>query len=91
MGENYYSVGNNGMELFFGEDSEDWGCLCTWPINDQEQLTPDRVRSLALLGAAVALACGGNLPHPILPSAVPQWIRDGIKRIIPIQEKNEIV
>ncbi len=94
MGELYYTVlDHNGdeRELQFSDDDEEWGCLCTFAHNDGDTLTPDRVRSLALFGAACRLEFDNLLPHGILPGAVPQWIRDEIKRIIPIEEKNEIV
>ncbi len=94
MGELYYTIlDHNGdeRELQFSDDDEEFGCLCTFDNNDQYALTPDRVRSLALFGAACRLEFDNALPHGILPGAVPQWIRDEIKRIIPVEEKNEIM
>ena len=84
MGERYYDV--NEMSLSFSEEDSEWRCLCTFPVNCGDRLGPGTIRSLALLGAAVTLACIGDLPHPILPDAVPQWIRDEIKRVIPNEE-----
>lgn len=78
MGERVYSV--NRYELQFSETSGDnYGCLCTFPGNDISLgIDIDRVRSLALLGAAVCLAVEDELEHGLLPDAVPTWIREQI-------------
>jgi hypothetical protein len=97
MGERTYRVVGYDGEYAIGFSDEDdslFGCLCTFPGNDQHKLTPDRVRELALLGAAVVLACHENeLLYPVLvtdieefyvplPAAVPRWMRAEIARIV---------
>ena len=89
MGENIYPIQDydgNWLELRFSEMDDDYSCLCTFPMNDMERLDADRVRSLALFGAAVRLAFDGVLEHGFLPSTVPEWIRDEIDRIIDYKE-----
>jgi hypothetical protein len=94
MGCDYYEV--DGFSLHFSEDQGDWGCLCTFPYNWQQgqKLAPDDIRSLALLGAAAAIAhqeavdavvnkepiCSSFFP---IPSSVPLWIQDEIRRLVP--------
>ena len=80
MGEKIYQIGEYPLQ--FSEIDDDYVCLCTFPHNDQGVLTPDRVRSLALLGAAVVLAHGDDLEHPFLPACVPEWIRHEIDRVM---------
>jgi hypothetical protein len=100
MGERTYriAVWNSRDQLaVFSESQDDWGCLCTFPHNDQGALGPERIRSLALLGAAVALAAYNpdelnttvNAHYLILPDAVPQWIRDELMRILPPSDEEE--
>jgi hypothetical protein len=67
----------------FSEADDSIRCLCTFPFNDGERLCPDRVRSLAYLGAAVVLDQRGELEHPYLPFCLPKWMRDEIDRNIP--------
>ncbi len=95
MGEKTYTTTDyDGREYIFrfSDSVDDWLCLCTFPHNDQHELSPSRVQSLALLGAAVALVARGlierepNDQYFSLPDAVPQWIRDEIKRLIPDSE-----
>ena len=65
----------------FSEVDDTVGCLCTFPHNDvDDHIDTDRVRSLALLGAAVVLHRRGLTDGPViyLPDMIPQWIRDGI-------------
>ena len=80
MGEKIYEIGDYPLQ--FSEMDDDYVCLCTFPHNDQGQLLPDRVRSLALLGAAVVLASNDDLDHPFLPNCVPVWIRQEIDRVM---------
>ena len=80
MGEKIYEIGDYPLQ--FSEMDDDYVCLCTFPHNDQGELTPDRVRSLALLGAAVVLASNDDLDHPFLPNFVPVWIRQEIDRVM---------
>lgn len=87
MGEHVYSVDgySGGLEckkknIQFSEMDGEWQCLCTFPHNDGKEISPSRLRSLALLGAAVVLAHQGDLEeeHNFLPHCVPIWIRDEI-------------
>ena len=57
---------------------------CTFPHNDSPSLVPDRIRSLAYLGAAVALIRRGDFKDDsvYLPSSLPKWIKDEIDRIV---------
>lgn len=83
---------------FSSEDNDDFTCLCTFPGNDNGKLDNHRLRNLALLGAAVVLAVWENDQlNPVvavdvgeyfvpLPTAVPQWIRDEIIRLLPEEE-----
>jgi len=76
MGCDYYG------KLHFNENSN-VGCLCTFPHNDRaagKELTADRVRSLAYLGAAVVLEHQGELESPFMPDCLPEWIRKEIDR-----------
>lgn len=85
MGCNYYAVYNpldDDFELHFSDSDDVWGCLCTFPYNDGDKLDAERVRSLALFGAAVVLASRGDLENGFLPYAVPQWIQDEISRVV---------
>ena len=90
MGEKIYQIGEYPLQ--FSEMDDDYVCLCTFPHNDQGVLTPDRVRSLALLGAAIVLAHSNDLDHPFLPNCVPGWIRKEIDRVMNyVPELNEDV
>ncbi|MFH1485963.1 MAG: hypothetical protein ABIH46_07830, partial [Chloroflexota bacterium] len=88
MGEQVYTVVSiDGEEhyLQFSEDDVSYCCLCSFPTNDEAMgMDAERVRSLALLGAAVCLAHLDVLDHGILPLAVPEWIRKGIDRAVGI-------
>ena len=92
MGEQVYTVYGrfdtkwgewDEVEIQFSEMDDDTGCLCTFPHNDNGELDAERVRSLAMLGAAVVLAHQGELKDTnFLPFCLPQWIQDEIKRIV---------
>jgi len=87
MGENVYPIEDydgNWVEIRFSESDDGYSCLCTFPFNDAVMgcLDADRVRSLALFGAAVRLAFDGELEHGFLPAAIPEWIRAEIDRVI---------
>lgn len=75
-------------------DDEGPGCLCTFPHNDMEGLTPERLRSLALLGAAVVLAryedsdFGGWCT---IPNSLPEWLDKEVCRILNIKENDDVV
>lgn len=79
MGENVYSFVTSDLETFrisFSEMDEDFGCLCTFPHNDQEQLSIERLISLAMFGAAVRLAFENkfNPGYIYLPESLPSWL-----------------
>lgn len=91
MSEQVYTVnglGGRQCDIQFSDLDFEWGCLCTFDMNDRATgyvLTPHRVRALALLGAAVVLAsddeaCEDNM---FLPYGIPEWIQDEIKRVVP--------
>lgn len=77
----------NHDEIMFSEIDDSICCLCTFPFNDRERLSIERVRSLAYLGAAVVLSQRGKLDHPYLPSCLPQSIRDEIDRSLGLSVK----
>jgi hypothetical protein len=68
------------FSIQFSEMDDDWQCLCTFPHNDGAEISLSRLRSLALLGAAVVLAHNGELEEEtnFLPLCIPKWIRDEI-------------
>jgi hypothetical protein len=76
MGCDYY------YGLHFSEINDSVGCLCTFPFNDGDHLTTDRVRSLAYLGAAIVLAQRGELQSNIIPDCLPVWIKEGVDKQI---------
>ncbi len=74
--------------ISFSDMDDDWVCLCTFPHNDGERLTPERLRSLALLGAAVVLLYHREIDGPVyLSSDIPNWIVEEIKRLVPDQSE----
>lgn len=81
MGCDYYTK----RGIHFSDGDESVGCLCTFPHNDGESLTKRRIRSLAYLGAAVALDHQGELEHSYLPSCLPDWIRRDIDKALGIK------
>ena len=100
MGERTYKVrAYSGKEysIAFNDMDDEFGCLYTFPHNDHKKLTPDRVRELALLGAAVVLASWneeqieyvweiGYDYRLTLPNGLPDWIAEEIKRILPTED-----
>ena len=83
-------------EVGFSECLTDgWSCLCTFPWADRGvrgEISSERVRSLALLGAAVVLIHNGDIQenNSYLPRCVPEYIREAIKKAIPTEEKEAI-
>ncbi len=82
-----------GRAIRINEVQEKFGCLCTFPVNDDGEMTVDRLRSLAMLGAAVVMLNNEELPEAddeylILPSGLPQWIIDGIDQLLPMPPEN---
>ena len=73
----------------FSEMDDTFGCLCTFPWNNQENMDIDTLRSLALLGAGVVLAYHNEIDTPVfLPYGIPDWIIKGIDKYLP-EEKDE--
>jgi hypothetical protein len=73
-----------GTDVGFGESDDTLWCLCTFPHNDGGRLCRERVRSLAYLGAAVALIQQGAAEGPIyLPHGLPDWVVAGIDGALP--------
>lgn len=89
MGCDYYPIEESGIVFaHFDEMSDSTACLCTFPHNDQDKLTIERIRSLAMLGAATVLykrglirTEGGELVY--LPSDLPDWFIQGLNTLLP--------
>ena len=80
MGERSYEVGHTYVR--FSEMDEEFRCLCTFPFNDGEELDIERIKALALLGAATVLILSGELDGPVyIPDNLPRWIVDAVRRI----------
>ena len=77
------------IALKFADSKEDIPCVCTFPLNYEEEkkLDGEIVISLALLGVAVKLAHGGTLgDEAFIPECIPDWILQQIKAHIITQE-----
>ena len=88
MGCDYYDLLGGGYAHFSDSDDE-FDCLCTFPHNDGEALTVERLRSLALLGAAVVMAYDNPVSRDdyiFIPRDIPGWILDGIRGLLPEEE-----
>ena len=76
----------------FSEDSE-VGCLCTFPHNNAGKLDADSLRSLAYLGAAIALIKDKALVEEenyfCIPRDIPDWVVEGIETQIKEHGKNK--
>lgn len=74
----------NDTRIRFSESDDEFGCLCTFPHNNNYALCKDDVMSLAMLGAAVVLAKGNDKGENwvYLPYDIPDWIVDELKRIL---------
>ena len=88
MGERIYPIVENSRShgdsdfVAFNEMDDEFRCLCTFPGNDGEELDIERIRSLALFGAAVHLLLSGELDGPVyIPDNLPRWIVDAVRRI----------
>ena len=76
MGERSYEVGDSYVRF------NEFRCLCTFPFNDGEELDIERIKALALLGAATVLILSGDLDGPVfIPDGLPAWIVDAVRRI----------
>src|SRR3990170_6271389 len=92
MGERIYPIVANESShgdsdfVAFTEMDDEFGCLCTFPTNDTfngiNELDIERIKSLALFGAAVHLLMSGELDGPVfIPDGLPRWIVDAVRRI----------
>lgn len=98
MGCDTYTVqGNYGSwrecSVRFSE-ADDGPCLCTLASNytTVKDFDADTIRSMAMLGAAVALMHDGKLGddgYVYLPYSLPQHILDAIDKILPSMETRE--
>lgn len=83
----------DGQLIRFSED-DSIRCLCTFPHNDLAyggKLAPAKVRSLAMLGAAVVMIHHGELNGPVfLPHSLPQWLVDELERLLPEDAPAEV-
>lgn len=82
MGCNKYYLEGISYPVAFSEMNDDIGCLCTFPLNDGNSLNPERVRSLAYLGAAVVMLSHERVDHGYIPHCLPDWMRKEIDRIV---------
>jgi len=83
MGCNTYHYYNTGIK--FSESDDDVGCLCTFPHNDNEVLCGGRIKSLAMLGAAIILVHQDRNYFDgwcTLPGNLPNWIVEGMNKHI---------
>lgn len=105
--ETTYPLTSGDVVQFYDDDDESrFGCLCTFPFNDEVfgGISKQRVASLALLGAAVAI--GANLGNKglatsgqwdyllgrydyFLPHCIPEWIQDGILEALEIRQEED--
>lgn len=94
MGCDTYYI--NDIPIRFNEMNDDVCCLCTFPFNDNGELSKSRLRSLAMLGAAVVINHHESLREEIedanfntvdyLPDKLPKWILNGIDKYLPKEE-----
>lgn len=93
MGCDYYHIktfdpDDETSYIHFSEMDDTVGCLCTFPHNDAGWLSVERLRSLAMLGAAVVMLQHGEIFGPVfLPNGL-GWVKDEIFRLLP-DEKAE--
>lgn len=83
MGELYYAIGKKSV--VFNEES-DTGCLCTFPHNDNGIVDIDRLKSLALFGAAVQLILKGHYDsfageYVVIPDDLPEYILHDVENL----------
>lgn len=82
-----YSYQFGDINIRFSEEDKEWDCLCSFPdsIELEKGISPRRLRSLALFGAAVILAYDGVLLEDFsyLPDDIPVWIQESIRKGIP--------
>jgi hypothetical protein len=76
--DRYYLYGKPDVPICFSEDNDDVCCLCTFPHNDRTNLSTERVRALAYLGATVVLLQNDDIAHGFIPDCLPEWIRKDI-------------
>ena len=83
MGEAVYQVGSGDSDFVTFTEYDEFRCLCTFAFHDGEELDIERIKALALFGAAVHLLMSGELDGPVfIPDGLPRWIVDAVRRII---------
>ena len=82
MGCSVYEIND---KLFSFSDDERFACLCAFPRNNDYTLDDDDLRSLVLLGAAVALSRSGDTASGFnwIPGDLPKWLVDEVNRLLP--------
>ncbi|MGV3515604.1 hypothetical protein [Luteitalea sp.] len=98
MGCHTYRVGSGRDRAYlrFSEGDDATTCLCTFPHNyaHDQALDANTVRSMALLGAAMAMAWHGDL-HPndtgdvVLPASLPAWVVQAIDAALPVGREGD--
>ena len=82
MGEKSYDVGHKYIR--FSEES-DFSCLCTFPHNDNGELSIERMKALALFGAVVRLIFDDYYAehgeYIYIPDDVPEWVLEGVRSL----------
>lgn len=91
----YTVLGREGKEFDLYFSSDDLPCLCCF---GDGQIDAEHVRSLAMLGAAVALAThhaaeledGGIAEEGtvFVPAALPTWVVEGIQAAVPLEDED---
>jgi hypothetical protein len=71
--------------IMFSEGDDDVLCLCTFPHNDEAfgEISSERVRSLAYLGATIVLIHENRIEQDVfIPYCLPEWIKEQIDKRI---------
>lgn len=84
MGCKTYRI--DGKLVMFSELDDEFSCLCTFPHNDEDGISVDRLIELALFGAVVTLIKHGYYENVdegeyiIIPHDVPATIMEDIRK-----------
>lgn len=73
MGCDYYKLENRSPVHFSDTD-----VVCVCSLSEESELDSEDIRSLAYLGAAIALMHQDKLDHGFIPSCIPDKIRKAI-------------
>lgn len=84
-----YSYEVNGTTVRMSFELDGYPCLCT--LEGNAPLDAERVRSLAALGAVVALVGNGRLAegYEYAPTSLPERIRAGIEYFVPTERTGD--